>query len=429
MSKIITSLDDILATAKSDIIEIAHHIDPRNGAVGTPHSHAVTFATHVSGDPADLALTYDKGQGYGVYRNVAWDKLEQIMANVEGGGDAVVTSTGRAAINVLLDHLPANSHIIVAPDDLYPGTRKRLNYLRDQGKIEVTYTESTPEALEAARKPNTRLILTEPLTNPRMLVSDLAAVTGFAKKHNILSAADNTVTPLVVRTLGDHDFDVAIHSLTKYVSGGNNSMAGALVTNKRRGDLAASFRNIRNMTGGIVAPEVAATIVDQAKEFPDRVGTHTKNALAVAHYLASRPEVAVVHYPALENNPGHALAKKQFAGIESGLGGLFSFELKGGNREVEQFLSGLEGSRNVILADSFGADVTMLSWYARQSAFFRAMPDEERINRYGITDPFLRVAIGRTSPERIIQSLERGLDSIRPHVSLGTQDAGLALRQ
>ncbi len=410
---------EFFENAQTGIMEIANHVDPDTGAIGVPISRAVTYATRMEGRAQELARTLDGGPGYGIYRNPAWEKLEEIIAYIESDDEippdsekrpkGLVTSSGRSAIDLILKLLPKDSHIIVAPDDIYPGTRALFESMGSITGLEVTYTQSTREALEKARRSNTRMILTEPLTNPRMKVSDLKIVSDFAKEYKILSVADNTVTPLLVKPLS-YGFDIALHSLTKYVAGNNQTMGGAIVTHKNRADLHAELYIKRNRTGAVLSAENAVTLIEQAKEFPTRLAAHNDNALKIAEWLVSRPEISKVHHTDLSTHPDHELAKKQFKGH----GGLFSFELEGGIDQVGDFFSGLKDSKRVFLADSFGADITLLGWTCNQTTFFRDLPENVRISQFGITDTFMRFAAGRARAELIIEDIEKGLDAIRP---------------
>jgi len=385
---------------ESKIGEITTHISS-DGAVGIPRTKSITY---------DFSYLKKGESGYGAYRHPAWTILEQVVSYTEGGDKAILRNEGRSAIDLVVKLLPVNSHIIVSPDDMYLGTRALLDeHLSFETGLQVTYVSSpTVEAFERARRPNTRMLLTECLTNPLLKVTDLSEIVRFAKANNIISVADNATTPLLVKPL-EHGFDISAQCLTKYFSG-DTHFGGALIFNKDRDDLHATLLKRRNRGGGNMYAGVAADIAETSRSLPARLQKHCHNTRLVAEFLKTQPLVERVYYPGLSDDPGHSLAVKQFADF----GGLVSFDLKGGADAARRLIKGArESGKNVFQADSFAdSGATFLNHYYDQSLILQTMPEAECIQKFGIRPGFIRVAVGLGSADRIKEGLARGFEAI-----------------
>lgn len=407
------SFDD----ATDAILKLTRHTDPITGAIGVPVSRAMTFRTKTLAADDVLTRTYDGGTGYGVYRNPAWSALERITDYIEGGANSLVVSSGRAAIDLALRLLPQGSHIIVTPGDIYTGTRALFDLYGETTGLRVTYTDSTPEALQAAYVPGeTRLVFAETITNPKLKIADLQAITEFAKRHDLLSIADNTAAPLLVRPLL-HGFDVIASSLTKYISGNNDLSGGVVVFNTGRDDLAQKLRVWRDKIGATLSTNTAYELVCRAADFPQRLKKHCENAQKIAEALADDPRIARVYYPGLAQADDRDLALRYYQNF----GGLVSFDLKGDRKTAARFLEALNRSEALAVADSFGSD-WFLGYPAEQSGFYRQMSPEQRA-AYGITDSFFRLATGRTRVEDTKQAILRALDAAF-EAPYGTENGG-----
>ena len=386
---------------ESRIIQLAHHVDPLSGAIGTPRSHAVAYEVSVDEDGTHTA---DGGSGYGAYRNPAWRKLEAIVADIEGGGSALCTATGRAANDLAFKLLPVNSHIIIAPENIYTGTKMLFSDLADEKGLQVTYTKAEPAALRAALQPNTKMIFTEPLTNPLLHTADLSALAAFAKEHRLYSVADNTLTPLICQPLA-YGFDMVTRSLTKDFSGHNDTFGGAVAINARKSMLSELLRQKRERSGALMSPDTAVQLIAYAKDFPKRYETTCRNAAALAGFMAAQPEVARVHYPDAKTDP---LVARQFGGYG---GGILAVEFQPGT-DIPRFLNAFKEGGLATTADSLGADITLFNWYAQQSQLYRAMDDAER-RTHGITPEFVRIATGRGSAAVLVEEFDHAFGELR----------------
>ena len=391
--------------ASDALLTLIRCTDSQTGAIGIDASRAMTFRTRSKAAANQLAATYDGGTGYGIYRNPQWQVLERITDYIEGGQQSLCVSSGRAAIDLMLKLLPRDSHIIVAPGDVYTGTRALFGLYTEVAGLSVTYTDSTPEALEAAYIPGkTKMVFAETITNPMLKIADLRVISRFAREKGLIAVADNTAAPLLVQPLA-HGFDVIASSLTKYIGGNNDLSAGVVVFHKNHSDLAQKLRVWRDKTGATLASSVAYDLIYRAVDFPQRLRVHCGNALAMATILERDPRIAQVRYPGLKSDPNHTLATTYYRHF----GGLVSFDIKGGRNEAGRFLEALNHTQEVAVADSFGSD-WFIGFPSEQSGFYKAMPSKDRV-AYGITDSFFRLAAGRTNVSRAAQDIVRALDA------------------
>ncbi len=282
--------------AQSGIIELTGaRVNKKTGGIGIESDNAITYATRVQGDDAKIGETYDGEKGYAAYRNEAWTPIEEALTYIEGGGASFATAQGRIAINLVMSWLRKNYstiHTIITPPDLYAGTRKLL----DMNSAQTSYIDCTLENLEQAVEKNKRcekhVIFSEPLTNPQMQVSNLSLIMDFVKQQkekgrHIFTIADNTATPLLISPLS-YGFDISVLSMTKYISGHNDLVGGAIVVNKNRMEIAQELQLERDVHGGGLSPEVAVKVSTYVQDFPLRFKQQCRNAFTLASYLATR---------------------------------------------------------------------------------------------------------------------------------------------
>lgn len=314
--------------------------------------HINTLAVHAGGEPdketgavsppIHMATTFEHGpagerrSGYEYLRegNPTQDRLEAMLAALEGGEAALATASGMAAVAMVLESLPRGSHVLI-PDDCYTGLRVLFAEFLPQQDISCTAVAMADlAAVRAACKPSTAMIWAETPSNPQMRIADLAALSGIAKERKAMLAVDNTfATPLLQRPLA-LGADVVMHSTTKYFGGHSDVMGGALVF-ARKDAFFESVAHRRHITGGIISPFNAWLILRGARSLPARMAWHCRNAKQIAEFLAAHPAVEVVHYLGLATHPQHELAKRQM----SDFGGMMSFRVKGG-REAALAMAG-----------------------------------------------------------------------------------------
>lgn len=293
-------------------------IDAATGAVAQPIHLSTTFERGADGE-------YPRGYAYTRETNPNRKALEQCLAALEGGKEALAFASGLAVTTAALQGMQPGDHVI-APDDVYYGLRKVVADLFGRWPIEVSYVDLTDlDALRAAIRPTTRLIWIETPSNPLMKVTDLSAVSEIARAANAITICDSTfATPVAQRPL-EHGIDMVMHSTTKYFGGHSDILGGALIT-KHYNYLFERCRHSQEHGGAVPAPFDCWLLLRSIETLPWRVKGQQANALQIAQFLETHPAVERVHYPGLQSHPAHALAMRQMAG---GFGAMLSFQVRG----------------------------------------------------------------------------------------------------
>jgi cystathionine gamma-lyase len=367
--------------------------DPTTGAVMMPIYATSTYAQQSPG--------VHKGYEYARTQNPTRMAFERCVADLEHGRRGFAFASGLAASATLLDALPVGSHV-VALDDLYGGTYRLFEGVRRRSAaLDVTFIDMGDRALlEAAIRPSTRMIWVESPSNPLLKVTDLAMVADVARKRNVLAVADNTfATPWVLRPL-EFGFDVALHSVTKYLNGHSDMVGGVIVVGDNR-ELADQLEFLQNAVGGILGPFDSFLALRGLKTLHLRMARHCDNALAIALRLARHPAIARVHYPGLPAHPQHALAHRQM----NGFGGMVSLVLAGGIDDARRFLERL---RIFACAESLGGVESLAEHPAIMT--HASLPAEMRA-ALGIDDSLVRLSVGVEDVEDLIEDIERALAS------------------
>ena len=365
----------------------------------------IQSAAYTFRDTDDL-IAYKSGadararQEYGRYGNPTVRAVEERLAALEGGEDAMLLSSGMAAITLpLLLLLSAGDHLIIG-DDTYHRTRVFVNdFLQRYGVETTTVSASQLAEVEAAIQPNTRLILAETPTNPFMRCADLAGLGALARSHNVLTLIDSTfATPLNQQplTLG---VDLVIHSVTKYLAGHNDLLAGVIIG---RSEMLEPLRQSQGLFGAIVDPSTAFQIHRGLKTLGLRVERQNASGLAVARFLENHPKIRRVWYPGLSSHPDHAVARKQM----SGYGGVVSFEIAGDGPAASRFVDAL---RLAHIAPSLGGVDTLVIQPAIMS-YYDTPPAQRRA--LGISDELIRLALGVEDTDDLIADLAQALETV-----------------
>lgn len=306
-------------------VHAGRHIDPATGAVALPIHLSSTFERSPEGD-------YPRGFSYSRENNPVRHSLEQCLAALEGGSEAISFSSGLAVATAVVQGLEPGDHI-VAPDDVYWGLRKVIGELFAHAGIETTYADMTqPAAIRAAMRPATRLVWLETPSNPLMRITDLAAIAAIAREpgRHAITVCDGTfATPVLQRPL-DSGIDMVVHSTTKYISGHSDVVGGVLVA-RFNNYLFERARKSQRYGGAVPSPFDCWLSLRGIETLPCRVRVHSENAMALAQFLERHPKVEAVHYPGLPQHPGHAAARRQMCG---GFGGMLSFQVHGGREEA-----------------------------------------------------------------------------------------------
>ena len=350
--------------------------DPTTGAVMQP---IYATSTYVQSSPG-----VHKGYEYARTQNPTRMAFERCVADLENGVQGFAFASGLAASATVLDTLDTGSHVI-ALDDLYGGSYRLFENVRKRSAgLEFTFMDMTdPMNIEAAIKPNTKVIWVESPSNPLLKLVDLSAVAAIAKKHKLISVADNTfATPYVQRPL-DHGFDLVVHSVTKYLNG-HSDMVGGMVVVREAGELAERLTYLHNAVGSILGPFDSFLAMRGLKTLHLRMREHCASAHAIAEWLTTHPKVEKVHYPGLTSHPQHALAKKQM----NGFGGMVTPVLKGGLDESRRFLERL---KIFVCAESLGGVESLAEHPAIMT--HASIPAHIR-EQLGISDSLVRLSVG-----------------------------------
>ena len=329
--------------------------------------------------------------------------LEDKIAALEEGEAAVATSSGMGAISsTLWTVLKAGDHV-VTDKTLYGCTFALMCHGLTRFGIEVTFVDtSNLDEVKNAMKENTRVVYLETPANPNLKIVDLEALSKLAHTNpNTLVIVDNTfATPYMQKPL-KLGADIVVHSVTKYINGHGDVIAGLVITNKELADQ-IRFVGLKDMTGAVLGPQDAYYIIRGMKTFEIRMERHCKNAKKVVEFLNKHPKIERVYYPGLETHPGHEIAKKQMKDF----GAMISFELKGGFEAGKTLLNNL---KLCSLAVSLGDTETLIQHPA--SMTHSPYTKEER-EAAGITDGLVRLSVGLENVEDIIVDLEQGLEKI-----------------
>ena len=326
--------------------------------------------------------------------------LHQKLASLEEGDTAIVTGSGMAAISTtLLSCLSVGDHLL-AQDCLYGGTYGLLS--QDFSELGLSFDffdSSNPKSWKQLLRPNTKAIYVEAITNPLMQVTDLKAVTEFAKKNGLISIIDNTFTsPVNFRPL-KWGFDLSIHSATKYLNGHSDITAGAVIGSR---SLIKKVSNKLDHFGGILDPHAAFLLHRGIKTLFIRVKAQNQSALQVAQFLQAHPAVSIVNYPGLKNHPNYQLATYLF----DGYGGMLSFELHSGIIGAKKLLENLVLP---IQAPSLGGVESLITRPAFTTHCGLSKEDRHRI---GISEGLIRFSVGIEATSDLIQDFEEALKGI-----------------
>jgi cystathionine gamma-lyase len=369
--------------------------DPSTGAIVVPIYATSTYAQESPG--------VHQGYAYARTRNPTREALERCVADLEDGTRGFAFASGLAAISTLLDCLEHGAHVI-ATDDLYGGTVRLFRQVRDRSAgLKLTLVDMADTgAVEAAIRPQTRLIWVETPTNPMLKLVDLAAIAAIGRRHGILTAADNTfATPWAQRPL-EHGFDVVVHSTTKYLNGHSDVIGGIAVVGENRA-LADRLGFLQNAVGAVAGPFDSFLVLRGVKTLALRMERHCANAASVAAWLEAHPTVRRVHYPGLPSHGQHALARRQMRGF----GGMVTAELDtdlAGTRRV------LERVQLFRLAESLGGADSLIEHPAIMT---HASLDAAARAAVGISDGLVRLSVGLEHVDDLIGDLAQALEGAR----------------
>ena len=409
--------------------------DPATDARAVPIYQTTSYVFHNSQHAADRFGLRDAGNIYGRLTNSTQGVFEDRVAALEGGVAGLAVASGAAAVTYALQNIVQAGDHIVAADNLYGGSYNLITHtLTTQGITNTIVNVNDLKALEAAIQPNTKVIYAETFGNPNSDVLDIEGVAEVAHRHGLPFIVDNTFgTPYLIRPL-EHGADIVVHSATKFIGGHGSSLGGVIVDGgrfdwKQQPDryptlakpdpsyhgavfadvagAAAFVTRIRAVilrdTGATISPFNAFILLQGLETLSLRVERHVENALKVVDYLRQHPKVARVNHPALEDHPDHALYQKYFP---QGGGSIFTFEIKGGEKEAWRFIDSLEIFS--LLANV--ADVKSLVIHPYTTTHSQLSPEE--LAAQHITPSTIRLSIGTEHIDDILDDLAQAFDKI-----------------
>ncbi|NLI75268.1 MAG: PLP-dependent transferase [Candidatus Riflebacteria bacterium] len=382
-------------------IHAGQHPDKLFGGVSVPIYQSSTFAFESAAVGAARFSGADDGYKYTRLGNPTTAALEECVAELEGGGKGLATASGMAAVSTTyLAFLGAGAHL-VSSDAVYGPSRTLAEKELARFGVESTYVDtSNLDQVKKAIRPNTKVVYLETPGNPTLAISDIAACAKIAHNAGALLVVDNTFCSPVLQRPLDLGADVVLHSMTKYLNGHSDVVAGMLVT--RSADLMGRMRRVLVQVGGTIDPHQAWLVLRGVKTLALRVRAAEESAMKLAADLEKHPAVAWVRYPGLKSHPQHALAKSQM----SGFGSMISFELKGG---VEAGRLLMDSVKLCVLAVSLGGVESLIQHPA--SMTHASMGPEAR-RAAGITDGLVRLSVGIETYEDLRADLWNALDQV-----------------
>jgi cystathionine beta-lyase/cystathionine gamma-synthase len=382
--------------------------DDRTGALVDPIWQTAPFWFRNVAELESAASGGRPDHFYSRYGNPTTTAAEKKMAALEGSGDAVLFSSGMAAIGVALRAVLSPGDHVIATEDLYGGTLVLFRDVFPAAGIEVTFVPTTAAPdFDGARRASTRLVYVETPTNPLVKIVDLAATAEWAKRNGILSAIDSTFGTPVLQRPAAVGFDLVLHSATKYLNGHADVTAGFACAEAA---LAAKIRTSRKITGTILDPHAAWLLARGMKTVGLRVRAQSESALRIARFLSGHAAVERVHYPALPGHAGHAVAARQ---MQNGFGGMLAFDVAGGRSGARAFVEELGLVR---LATSLGSVETTADLPAITS-HSASMIDPARRETLGIRESTVRLSVGCEDAEDLIADMSSALDRSRQTTS------------
>ena len=429
-----------MATQKLHFETLQLHVgqeqpDPATDARAVPIYQTTSYVFRNSQHAADRFGLRDAGNIYGRLTNSTQGVFETRVAALEGGVAGLAVASGAAAATYALQNILGVGDHVVAADNLYGGSFNLITHtLATQGISNTIVNVNDLAALEAAIQPNTKAVYAETFGNPNSDVTNIDAVAEVAHRHHIPLIIDNTFgTPFLIRPI-EHGADVVVHSATKFIGGHGSSLGGVIVDGgnfdwKAYPDkfptlakpdpsyhgaifddvagAAAFVTRIRAVilrdTGATISPFNAFILLQGLETLSLRVERHVSNALKVVEYLANHPKVAKVNHPSLADHPDHALYQQYFP---NGAGSIFTFEIKGGEKEAWKFIDSLQIFS--LLANV--ADVKSLVIHPYTTTHSQMSPEE--LAQQHITPSTVRLSIGTEHIDDILADLDQAFNQI-----------------
>ena len=367
--------------------------EPETGALIAPIFQTSTYEQDGPGQ--------DKGFCYSRTNNPTRQRLEAVLAQLEGVQHAAAFASGLAAENAVLQAYLRPRDEVIIPLDVYGGTYRILNKVYQPIGVVVRQIDTGDlAAVEAAINERTRFVWIESPTNPRLQVNDIAAIGQLAHARRAYMVVDNTFATPYFQQPFELGADIVVHSVTKYLAGHSDTIQGAVLA--RDAAVFEPIRFLQNATGAVPSPFDCWLTLRGMKTLELRMQRHEENATAIASALNGHPLVSRVYFPGLPDHPGHEIARRQM----SGFGGMVSFELNGTLAEVITFVS---SRRYFMLGESLGGVKALLCHPATMT--HASIPPEARAE-LGLSDTLIRLSPGCESADDLVEDLLEGLSQV-----------------
>lgn len=407
--------------------------DPATDARAVPIYQTTSYVFHNAQHASDRFHLKDAGNIYGRLTNTTQGVFEDRVAALEGGVGGLAVASGAAAVTYAITNLAYAGDHVVATDTIYGGTYNLLKHTLSKYGIDTTFVNPDDyDALEAAIKPNTKLVYIETLGNPNSNISDIERSAEIAHKHGIPLVIDNTFgTPYLINPI-KHGADIVVHSATKFIGGHGSSLGGVIVDGGKFdyfqndkfpgftkpdasyhglvfGKLTAPFvTRVRALLlrdeGACISPFNAWILLQGLETLSLRVERHVFNTLKVIDYLKTQPLVKKINHPSLPDHPNHDLYERYFP---NGAGSIFTFEIEGGQQVAWNFIDHLK-----IFSDLANvADVKSLVVHPK-STTHSELSDEEA-SEQGIFDGTIRLSIGTEHYQDLIDDLDQAFKAVK----------------
>lgn len=367
--------------------------------ITSEHYGAISYPIYQTATYVHPGVGRSTGYDYSRLQNPTRERLEKVIAGLEGGIDAFALSSGMAAITLLMEIFHPGDHIIVEAD-LYGGSIRLFDNVSVKNDIEITYLNCSEDDIASKIRENTKAIYIETPTNPMMSVSDIEAISKIAKENGLILIVDNTFLSPYFQNPLKLGADVVIHSGTKFIGGHNDTLAGFIVTDNE--EIREKLRFLIKTTGAGLAPFDSWLILRGVKTLGIRMERAQKNALKIAEWLSEQDIVKNVYYPGLPKHPGHDIIKRQARGF----GSMITFDVDSKQHALEI----LEKVRIIKFAESLGGVETLITYPTTQT--HADVPEEVRL-RNGITDRTLRLSVGIEDIEDLLRELTEVFSSLK----------------
>jgi len=374
-------------------LHVGNEPDKETGAISPPIYQTSTYVQKSPGDHL--------GYEYSRTHNPTRTRLQDCLASLENAKHCIVTATGMSATHLIMQIIPKGSTVICG-DDIYGGTyRLFTTVLQNEFNFIFVDTTKTEEIIELMEKEKPSILWIESPTNPLLKISDIKKLSKSARENGAISVVDNTFMSPYFQNPIDLGADISYHSMSKYINGHSDVVAGAIMTNDDK--IHEDIAYFQNSIGPSQSPFDSWLVLRGVKTLAIRMQRHEENAMIIAKYLESHPQVESVTYPGLQSHPQHDIAKKQM----SGFGGMITFFIAGGLEASKNFL---ENVKLFMLAESLGGVESLIEHPAIMT--HASIPKVER-EKIGLTDNLIRLSVGIEEVEDLLADLSRAFNAAK----------------